>query len=37
VSVIVEFHGVKGVGMETDWVDFAVRGVNGENGSEGIV
>jgi hypothetical protein len=37
VCVIVEFHRIKGVGMESDGVNFAVGGVNGEDGSEGIV
>jgi hypothetical protein len=37
VSVIVEFHRIKGVGMESDGVNFAVGGVNREDGSESIV
>jgi hypothetical protein len=37
VSVIVEFRRIKGAGMESDGVNFAVRGVNGEDGSESIV
>jgi hypothetical protein len=37
VSVVVEFCGSKGAGMESDGVNFAVRGVNGEDSGEGIV
>jgi hypothetical protein len=37
VSVVVEFCGIKGAGMEGDGVNFAVRGVNGEDGGESIV
>jgi hypothetical protein len=37
MSVVVEFHRVKGVGIESDGMNFAIRGVNGEDGSESIV
>jgi hypothetical protein len=37
VSVVVEFRGIKGAGMESDGVNFTIGGVNGEDGSEGIV
>jgi hypothetical protein len=37
VSVVVEFRRIKGAGMESDGVNFAIRGVNGEDGSEGVV
>jgi hypothetical protein len=37
MSVVVEFCGVKGVGMESDRVNFTIRGVNGEDGGESIV
>jgi hypothetical protein len=37
VSVIIEFHRIKGVGMASDGVNFAVGGVNGEDGGKGIV
>jgi hypothetical protein len=37
VSVVVEFRRIKGAGMESDGVNFTVRGVNGEDGGEGIV
>jgi hypothetical protein len=37
ISVVVEFRRIKGVGMESDGVNFAVGGVNGEDGSKGIV
>jgi hypothetical protein len=37
VSVVVEFRGIKGAGMESDGVNFAVGGVNGEDGGESIV
>jgi hypothetical protein len=37
VSVVVEFRGIKGAGMESDRVNFAVRGVNGGDGGESIV
>jgi hypothetical protein len=37
MSVVVEFRGIKGAGMESDGVNFAVGGVNGEDGSEGVV
>jgi hypothetical protein len=37
VSVVVEFCGIKGVGMESNGVNFAVGGVNGEDGSKSIV
>jgi hypothetical protein len=37
VSVVVEFHRIKRVGMESDGVNFTIRGVNGEDGSESIV
>jgi hypothetical protein len=37
ISVIVEFHRINGVGMESDRVDFTVGGVNGEDGHKSIV
>jgi hypothetical protein len=37
VSVIVEFHGIKGAEMESNGVNFAIRGVNGEGGGKSIV
>jgi hypothetical protein len=37
VSVIVEFRRIKGAGMESNGVNFAIGGVNGEDGSESIV
>jgi hypothetical protein len=37
VSVVVEFCRIKGAGMESDGVNFAIGGVNGEDGGEGIV
>jgi hypothetical protein len=37
MSVIVEFRGIKGVGTESNGVNFAVGGVNEEDGGEGIV
>jgi hypothetical protein len=37
MSVVVEFRGIKEVGMESNGVNFAIRGVNGEDGSESIV
>jgi hypothetical protein len=37
MSVVVEFCRVKGAGMESNWVNFAIGGVNGEDGSKGIV
>jgi hypothetical protein len=37
VSVVVEFCGFKGVGMESDGVNFAIGGVNGEDGGESTV
>jgi hypothetical protein len=37
MSVIVEFHRIKGAGMESDGVNFTVGGVNGEDGSKGVV
>jgi hypothetical protein len=37
VSVVVEFRRIKGAGMESDGVNFAIGGVNGEDGSESIV
>jgi hypothetical protein len=37
VSVIVEFCGIKEAGMESDGVNFAIGGMNGEDGGESIV
>ena len=38
VDIIVEFGGHKGVGVESNGVDFIVhQGYHGEDGSEGIV
>jgi hypothetical protein len=37
VSVIIEFHRIKGAGMESDGVNFAIGGMNGEDGSKSIV
>jgi hypothetical protein len=37
VNVVVEFHRIKGAGMESDGVNFTVGGVNGEDGGESIV
>jgi hypothetical protein len=37
VSVVVEFCGIKGAGMESDGVNFTVGGVNGEDGGKSII
>ena len=38
VDIIVEFGGHKGVGMESNGVDFIVhQGYHGEDGSKGVV
>jgi hypothetical protein len=37
MSVIIEFCGVEGAGMESDWMDFSIRGVDRENGGKSVV
>ena len=38
VDIVVEFGGRKGAGVESNGVDFIVRGgYHGENGGEGVV
>jgi hypothetical protein len=37
MSVIIEFHKVKGARVESDGVNFAVGGVNGEDDSKSII
>jgi hypothetical protein len=37
MSVIVEFCGIKGAEMESNGVNFTIRGVNGEDSGESIV
>ena len=37
MDVIIEFCGVEGAGVECHGVDFTIRGVKGEYGSESVV
>ena len=37
MSVVVEFWGVEGAGMKSDWMDFSICGVNRENGHQSVV
>jgi hypothetical protein len=37
MSVVVEFHWVKEVGMESNRMNFTIRGANGEDGGKSIV
>jgi hypothetical protein len=37
MSVIVGFCGIKEAGVKSNWVDFAIKSVNGRDGGEGII